>query len=193
MLLDILQQFNWLDYVVMLVLFRILYVAAKNGFVVELFKLLGIIIAMYASMHYYIVATDYLNRRVSLENIFPLEFLDFLVFIALVFVSYSLFILLRSFVCNFIKMEAVPTLSKWGGFLLGILRGIITASLIVFILFISSVSYLSDSAKQSYSGKKLFNITVAAYTGIWDGLMSKFMINEKFNETISEIQENFNK
>lgn len=193
MLLEIIKQFNWLDYAVMLISLRILYVSARNGFVVELFKLSGIIIALYMSFHYYTAAADYLKERVSLGNHFPLEFLDFLVFIALVFVSYSLFVLLRSFVCNFVKMEAVPTLSKWGGFLLGIFRAVLTPGLIVFILFISSITYLSSSVHQSYYGKRLFNLTVATYSRLWDGLMSKFMTNEKFNQTISEMQEKFNR
>lgn len=193
MLPDIIKQFNWLDYVVILILLRILYVSARNGFVVELFKLSGIIIAMYVSLHYYTQTADYLKERMPVENLFPLQFLDFLVFITLVFISYSLFVLLRSFVCNFVKMEAVPALSKWGGFLLGTFRAVLTASLIIFILFISSITYVSDSTRQSYCGKKLFNLNVVTYSKLWDGLMSKFMTNEKFNQMVSEMQGKFNK
>lgn len=193
MLSDILKQFNWLDYTVIFVLLRILYVSAKNGFVVELFKLAGIVIAMYAAMHYYTLLGDYVNVKFSLENVFPLEFLDFLVFVGLVFVCYALFALLRGIVCNFIKLEAVPALSKWGGAVLGVLRGVVTVGVAVFMLFISTIPYFNGSVKQSYCGEKIFNITVAAYTGIWEGLMSKLMTKEKFNQTISETQEGFNK
>ena len=99
--------------------------------------------------------------------------------------------LLRSIFLHLVKMEAVPTLSKWGGFILGLARGFLTVSLIIFALVISSVAYLNTSVKKSYSGPRLLNVTVNVYTGIWDNLMSKFMTKEKFNKTVTEVQKDY--
>jgi hypothetical protein len=87
----------------------------------------------------------------------------------------------------------VPALSKLGGLILGAGRGILTASLVVFMLSISTIPYLNTSAKQAYSGRRLFDIAISTYSQVWNGVMSKFMLNEKFNQVITEIQKDFNK
>ncbi|MBI5145249.1 MAG: hypothetical protein HZA27_03580, partial [Candidatus Omnitrophica bacterium] len=101
------------------------------------------------------------------------------------------FFILRLAFCRFIKMEAVPRLDKWGGFLVGIGRGFLFIGLIIFMLVISSVTYLNKSVKNSYSGGRFFKIAPAVYSGLWQGLMSKFMLKEKFNKTITEVQADF--
>ena len=193
MLLDILKQLNWVDVIIVFLLLRILYISTVNGFVIELFKLIGIISSIYISFHYFVVFSDLVMRRVSTEQQFPLEFMDFLIFVFLVIIVYLVFVLLRKVVCHFVKMEAVPALSKWGGLILGLARGILTASLVVFMLSISTIPYLNTSIKEAYSGQRLFNITVSTYSQLWNGVMSKFMLNEKFNKVITEIEKDFNK
>lgn len=193
MLLDILKQLNWVDVIIVFLLLRILYISTVNGFVIELFKLIGIISSIYISFHYFVVFSDLVMRRVSTEQQFPLEFMDFLIFVFLVIIVYLVFVLLRKVVCHFVKMEAVPALSKWGGLILGLARGILTASLVVFMLSISTIPYLNTSIKAAYSGQRLFNIAVSTYSQLWNGVMSKFMLNEKFNKVITEIEKDFNK
>jgi len=189
MLLSIVKQFKWVDVLVVILLFRIGYIAMKNGLPVEIFKLLGIILATYLALHYYTALSDWIRAYVDKEEKMPLQFLDFLVFLALTILGYLIFVLLRSTFYRFIKMEAAPRLRKWGGLVLGIARGILLASLIVFMLVISSISYLRDSAKNSYSGKQLFKLTTSTYTWLWNAVTSKFMSGEKFNKTILEVQE----
>lgn len=193
MLLNILKQLNWVDIIIAFLLLRILYISTVNGFVIELFKLIGIISSIYISFHYFVICSDFVMRRVSTEQHFPLEFMDFLIFVFLVIIVYLVFVLFRKVVCHFVKMEAVPLLSKWGGLILGMGRGILTASLVVFILSISTIPYLNTSAKEAYSGRRLFNIAVSTYSSLWEGVMHKFTVNEKFNKVITEIQKDFNK
>lgn len=193
MLLNILKQFNWVDIIIVFLLLRILYISAATGFVVELFKLIGTVSSIYISFHYFVICSDFVMRRVRPEQGFPLEFMDFLIFVLLAVIVYLVFVLVRNVTCHFLKMEAVPTLSKWGGLFLGFVRGILAASLVVFMLSISTIPYLNTSAKEAYSGRRLFNIAVSTYSNIWNGFMSKFAVNEKFNKIITGIQEDFNK
>jgi hypothetical protein len=88
-------------------------------------------------------------------------------------------------------MEAVPALSKWGGFLLGLGRAVVAASLLVFLLFISSIGYISDSAKDSYISQRIFNVSVSTYAKLWNGFMNKFAAGEKFNRTVTQVQEEY--
>lgn len=190
MLLDTIRQFNWVDIFVIIVLFRIGYIAIKGGLPVEFFKLLGTLAAIYLPLHYYTMVSDFIRQRVAIVNM-PLDFVDFLFFIFLAMLGYLIFLALRSVFTRFIKMEAVPHLNKWGGFILGVSRGFLCAGLIIFILVISTVGYLKTSVKDSYLGSRLFNLAPATYNWLWNNFASKFMSSEKFNKTILEVQENF--
>lgn len=186
MIANILTRLNWIDFIVLSVLIRVLYVGGKNGFIVELFKLIGIIFTTYISLHYYIKLSDLIGQRLPKAQV-PSELVHFLVFILLVAVSYSVFVLVRRAFCNLVKMEAAPLLSKWGGVFLGIGRGILTSSLVMIILLMSIFSYMNASVRKSYSGRYLFDVAVGTYSVIWNSFMSKFMAGEKFNDAISKI------
>lgn len=190
MFLDIAKQFNWVDILVVILLLRIGYVALRNGLVIEFFKILGTVTAIYLSLHYYTALSDWVRMRLGSEKV-PLEFLDFLFFVVLAIGGYSIFVVLRSVFSRFIKMEAVPKLDKWGGFILGMGRGVLLVGLVIFMLGISGVDYLKSSIKGSYSGRRLVKIAPDAYSWLWNALASKFASNEKFNKTILKVQEGF--
>ncbi len=189
MLVNILKQLNWIDFIAVIILFRIGYVARKSGFSAELFKLLGTVLAIYLSLHYYIIFSDYIGSRIGVNNI-PLEYLTSLIFIILGFLGYLAFVFLRNVFCRFMKMEAVPNLNQWGGLVLGLIRGVLLASLIIFILVTSPLVYLKDSVTSSYSGKSLFKIAPGVYSSLWNGIASKFATQDKFNKAILEVPKN---
>jgi membrane protein required for colicin V production len=188
MILDIIIRFNWVDIVVVIVLIRTVYIALKNGFPPELFKFLGNVLAIYLSFHYYTAAADFFRSRANL-NFIPLEFFDFICFAALVISGDLVFFLFRQAFERFIKMQAVPKLNKFGGLVLGIFRAVLLVSLINFMLVISSVTYLRQSALASVSGNALVKVGPATYSWLWNSIMSKFMTKEKFNDTILEVLE----
>lgn len=194
MLPEILSQLNWVDFLIVIIMIRIIYVSSKTGFVIEFFKLLGVIFAIYLSFHYYIITANILKQHVSnIENYIPLEFFDSLVFILVLGLGYAAFAVIRGALCHLIKMEAVPMLSRWGAVILSVARGILFSSAIIFILAISTIKYFDNSAKESYTGKRLFNAAIGTYGFIWNNFLSKFMSSENYNEQISRIEEDFNK
>ncbi|RJP28248.1 MAG: CvpA family protein [Candidatus Omnitrophota bacterium] len=192
MLVESVKNFNWVDILCITLLFRICYIGFKNGFVVEVFKFFGAILAIFISCHYYTVISDSLVKRFGLKSV-PLQFVDFIVFAVLVSLSYAISILLRELLSRFIKLEAVQTLNQWGGLALGIARAFLVTGIVVFMLFISSVSYLNNSVKNAFFGKSFINIAPNTYSWIWNNLMSKFLIQDEFNKTILEVQENLKK
>ena len=189
MLLDVFRKFNWVDIFVIISLVRIGYVSFKTGFTIELFKLLGIILATYISLHYYIRFSDLIFHQGASSEKMPVEFSDFISFMLLAIAGYMFFVLLRSVFYRFMKMEAAPTLQKWGGLVLGMVRGFLFVGLITFMFVTSSIAYLKDSVQSSYSGSSTFKIAPSTYSWIWNNLSSKFMDNEKFNQTVIEVQE----
>jgi len=191
MILDIIKKFNWVDLLVIFLVIRIVYIATKNGFPVELFKLLGTIAAIFVSLHYYAMLADLIASR-FLANLvphrFPLEFLDFLCFLILAVITYLVFLFLRSMFFQLVRIEAVSRLNKWGGFILGTVRAVFLSSLIVFGLAASSVTYFKNSVSSSYYGVRLFGVCTKTYTSIWEGFLSKFTNKEHFNKTIQEVE-----
>lgn len=187
-LLNTLKQFNWLDILVIIILIRILYVAIKNGFSVELFKLFGTIFSVYLSMHYYIIISNYIGSRIGAKKVL-LELLATLCFIVLAILAYLIFMLLRTVFSRFIKLEAAPKLNKWGGFIFGMVRGVLLISLIIFIFVISPFGYLKNSVNNAYSAKPLFKVASNTYSWLWNSITSKFMTQEKFNKTVLEVQQ----
>jgi uncharacterized membrane protein required for colicin V production len=191
MLLNILNQVNWVDIFVLILGVRICYVAVKSGFPVELFKFIGTIAAIYLSLHYYVLLTAYIKEWLPLEGRLPQDFLQFIVFLALAAAGYYSFMVLRSIFYRFLKMEAVSTLNKWGSLILGVARAVFLASLIMFTFVISTVSYFNNSVKSSYTGKHLFMVAPNTYSWLWNSVTSKFAFGEKYNDTITVISEEF--
>lgn len=193
MILDVIRQLNWVDIFLVILFLRICYIAMNRGIVVELFKLLGAILSIYLALHYYTGGADFLNARFSLKFL-PLEFLDFFVFISLAFFGYLITLILRSAFFSLVKVETVSLLNRWGGFVLGIIRGILLTGLFTYILAISTVIYFRDSVKDSYLGKTTLEIAPSVYCGLWNGLFSKFMLQEKLNQQIiDEVKEGLKK
>ena len=193
MLIEIISKFNFLDIIILIILFRVCYVAIHTGLPVELFKLVGTLAAIYLSLHYYIFLSDLIQKKVDL-SLMPLEFADFLIFLCLAIIGYLFFVAWRGVFFNFIKLEAVAALSKWGGLFLGVLRGILLVGLISFSLSISSISYLNKSVKSSYLGSRVFRVAPDTYRWLWDSFFSKFMGSEKFNkEVVMIVHKFFNK
>jgi uncharacterized membrane protein required for colicin V production len=189
MLLNTLKQFNWLDIFLLVLIFRICYIALKGGFTVELFKFLGSVVAIYVSMHYYVSLSDFLVQYLPIDKKTQLEFIYFIIFIILVFSAYMVFVLIRNAFNQLVKVEAVSTFNKWGGLILGAVRSILLSSLIVFSLAISNVSYLKDSVKHSYLGPRVFSFAPNTYFWIWNSVGSKFITFETQNDAVLKAQE----
>lgn len=189
LLLDTLKQFNWVDILLVIILFRISYNAMKTGVPLEFLKLLGTIVAIYLAMHYYTSLVDWVMQQAHIaKEEMPLDFFDFLSFIFLAIVGYLIIFSLRVILFHFIKKETRSNLNKWIGLIFGLTRGLILAGLVTFMLVISTGSYLKKSAVNSYFGRRMFNVAPDIYSWIWEKITSKFATGEEFNKTILEVQ-----
>ncbi|MCX5698700.1 MAG: CvpA family protein [Candidatus Omnitrophica bacterium] len=191
MIPGILAQFNFLDYMILIILFRICYIAAKMGLSVEIFKLSGVIFSTYIALHYYTTLSNLIQRR-FLPKAMPLEFMDFIIFLLLIIAVYLFFVGLRGILFRFIQLNAIPKINQFFGLILGIGRGFLFIGLLSFTLVISSVTYLSSSVKHSYLASKAFAISPQAYNWLWSNIFSKFSTQEKFNSTVTEVMDEFN-
>jgi len=187
-LIDILKQFNWLDIFLVVFFVRICYVSIKRGLTIEFFKFIGILLSVYLSFQYYTLLSNFLHNVAFLGAI-PLGFLKFICFLALAFSGYFLLVALRRLFTLLIKIEDVPgEINRWAGLLLGLLRGVLTVSFILFVLFISSNDYLRGSVQGSLVAKPVFRIAPFVYRGICDSIMCKFFPGQGLNGDVLSIE-----
>ncbi|MFH0827014.1 MAG: CvpA family protein [Candidatus Omnitrophota bacterium] len=193
MISDILKQLNWIDFLMIVLFLRIIFMALSTGFALELFKLLGTLASLYISLHYFTVFTDWMGgRSTTAKGKFPLQFMDFISLIAIAIIGYLIFVALRLVFDRFIKMEIHPLVNKGVALMLGSFRGLFLTSLLAFILAVSSVGYLKDSVRSSFTGRRVFNLAVDTYSWTWDHIASRFSAGEKFNSTVLEVQKDLN-
>lgn len=187
-MLDIIKQFNWLDIVVIILFLRVAFVAIKSTLFIEFFKLLGTLSAIYLGLHYYPVLSDFIRNNVPARLPLELDFLDFISCTLLAIVGYLIFVILRAAINRLFHMEPIPNIDKWGSIAFGLVRSFLFISLVVFLLACSTINYIKRGIAVSYSGPYLIKIAPNIYKGIWDGVTSKFAGNEKFNETVLEVE-----
>jgi uncharacterized membrane protein required for colicin V production len=188
MVLQIIKQMNWLDFLVIILLFRMSYASTKSGFFVALFNLLGAVLACYIALHYYARLGDFCGTYIPTPPNVPLEIWDLIAFSALGMLGYAVLIILREAFSRFIKAEAVSLLNKWGASILGVARGLLLISLMIFFLSIPVIDYFTDSVKKSFFSKDLIKVSTSTYTFLWSNLVSKFSPQEKFNTAALEVQ-----
>ncbi|MDD5465215.1 MAG: CvpA family protein [Candidatus Omnitrophica bacterium] len=191
-MINAITRFNFLDIIIIIISVRICYVAFQMGLAVEFFKLLGVVLATYISLHYYTGLSEAIQRWPILKET-PLEFMDLLVFIILAAGGYLVLVVLRNSFYRYMKLEASPKISQFGGVILAAARLFFTIGLLIYILMLSSVKYLNESVKYSYLGSRSVLISADTYGWLWGNIISKFSSKEKFNPAVTGLLERFNR
>jgi len=186
--MEILKHINWIDIVLVILLFRGGYIAVIRGFHIEIFKFCGTVLAVFASLHYYSALSLFLQKKSFGVGQYT-DLFNLAAFLSLAFGAYGVFVLLRVLFCRFIKIEAVPDLDKWGGFVFGIGKSFLFLSLLVFTLAVTNISYFKGSIKSSYLSGRIFMIAPKLYTWTWSNFGSKFISEGGVNASVFELQE----
>lgn len=182
-----LNQFNWVDIFVLILAIRIIYIAFKTGLKCEFFKLLGTLSATYLALHYYVSLSAFLNARIF-NRPAPSSILNFVAFLFLLAFGYAIFFALRWVLSRVIKTDINPKLDRWGGLTCGVLRALLTASILLCLFLSSSAEYFRKSIRISFSGPRVARIAPDTYVYFWNALASKLQRTEKVNAAISDLQ-----
>jgi uncharacterized membrane protein required for colicin V production len=184
--MNAIRHINWVDIFCVILLIRVLYIAFKSGFVLEFFKLIGTVLAVYLSMHYCVSWAELFIRPFGIPNRNVLNISTFIAFVVLALLGYLIGFLLRILFSKMLKVEAHPVLNKWGGIVCGVVRSVLVTSLVVFTVTLSSMAYVHRKVAVSYIADKIVTVSPAAYRIIWKGLMHKLMPHERMNLVIME-------
>jgi uncharacterized membrane protein required for colicin V production len=181
---EILSNVNWVDILIGFIIVRSVYIGASRGLVIELFKLLGIFFATFITLHYCGKLAALFQGNVGI----PLWIVELLAFLILWFAVVLIFTLIREGWLLLLKVEAATAiLDKWGGGLLGLIRGLLVCGMTILLLLISGNGYLETSVHQSFSGFYLMDLSPQVYSASYDGLVKKLFPDEKKNTDILKL------
>lgn len=135
--------FNWVDVFFVILLTRICYIGFKNGFVPEIFRALGIVLAFIFSFNNYTLLSRFLS--IPLKGMgAELDAVSFVfIFLAIVFIFKAFSVV----ACLFLGGPDISWPNRMAGLLVGFGRGILLASLIYTLFVNSPFEYLTKSAR----------------------------------------------
>ena len=163
---------------------RAIFVGMKTGFFIELFKLLGIVFAIFITHHYYTavawVLVDKVHFAPFLANIVAFGFLWILIVL--------IFKLIRDAILILFKMQAKASVDQWLGFFVSLGRGVLICSLTFMLFYASEIKELAQYSTRSLSGPYLSNLSLDVYEGCYNSLVSRFFEHEKLNMTLFNLR-----
>ncbi len=181
---EIISGFNWVDILIGVILVRAVFVGAKRGIVIETFKLVGIIFAVFITLHYYSGMSKSLQDKMHL----PQGAADLFSFSVLWGLINLIFKLIRDGFLMLFKMEATHSiLDKWGGMFVAVLRGLLICSLTVLCMRASAIEYLTKNLEKSLTASKLVSLSPRVYESCYNNFVSKFFPTEEFNKAVFKL------
>ncbi|HLD69555.1 MAG TPA: CvpA family protein [Candidatus Omnitrophota bacterium] len=177
---DLISSINWIDLLIIGFGIRIIYIGIKNGFAAELFKLAGVLCAIFVTFHYYSGLARLLHSYISVSE----SLLVVLCYGVLLTLVLLLFKLMREGAMALFKVQAHPLLDQWGGFVISLVRSLLVGSLVLVSLQIIPIDYLQKNGKKSFFHPYLFDLSLKFYEGCYKGVVSKFFPNERLNPAV---------
>ncbi len=162
-------NFNWIDLFSLFLLIRIGYKGFKSGLFTEIFRLLATLVSIVTGLHFLDGLSSFIKARLFMPEWLAREF----AIIAVFFVTFLAFFLLRVFVLRIMTTTFVPQCDKTGAIGLGITRGFLTISIVLLMLNMLPSDYVQKSLWQrSSSAPQVSKIAPAIYK-----YLIKFMPN----------------
>lgn len=168
-------KINWVDIFIALIVLRCFVVGVRRGFVVEIFKCLGTVAAIFTSFQYYLKLADLLKGYLPVKP----HIVENISFVILAITSYLVFVLLRSLFLLIFKFEATSVIEKIVGFIFGFLRGILLTSLMLVFFVMLNNTYISKSIDKSRIGNNVLVVAHRAYSFISINIFKNILTKEE--------------
>lgn len=136
-----LENFNWLDILIILYLLSAIYTGARSGLTAELFKILGNIISIVLGFHYYGEIANALLTYINMP-VWLAQFIILLVFVISIRITVKYLVILLLKILN---IQFVVKLERIGGAIAGLVRGFLIAGFILVAFSLFPVEYLQHS------------------------------------------------
>jgi uncharacterized membrane protein required for colicin V production len=153
------STFNWVDVLSIALLVWAGYIGWAKGLTVELFRFIGVLVSMFISLHFY----DNLSAWSETKFLISRAYGDIAWFVILLCVCFLCFKLMGILLEKIVKVKFSAKAEKPGGLTIGILRGILGTSLMLFAIKLIPIEYLQSSVEKSFIGYYLSRISIGLY------------------------------
>ena len=181
MLTHFFKSINWADVALAVLFARVIFISVRNGFVAEGFKFIGVIVALFISLHFYASFAAIIVKKTTL----PLASWQFLIFTGLWAVVSVAFSLLHKGVLILFKVEATnPGVDKYAAGFLGAARAIFLCSLTIFALMLIHHDGVRRHTLLSYGYKITAKAAPNTYKFLYDNFVGKLVEGQQFNADV---------
>lgn len=184
MITHLIKSINWIDVALAVFLIRMVFVGVKNGFISEFTKSLGVVIAVFVSLHYYSLLAAWVAKKTNLTW----DYWDLVIFAALWFVVALFFKLVSDGFRLLFKAETnIQGFDKYAAGIVAVSRGILVCSLAMYMVLLTQYSPLVRMTLHSYSYKIAGHAAVSTYSFLFNHLVSKFCVGEHYNSAVVQV------
>ena len=184
MITHLIKSINWIDVALGILFIRMIFVGVKNGFISEFTKSLGVVVAVFVSLHYYSFLAAWVVRKTS----FTWDYWDLVVFAGLWFVVSFFFKLVKDSLLLLFKAETTHQgFDKYAAGIVAVGRGILVCSMAMFLVLLSHNGPVTRMTLHSYSFKIAGRTAVSTYSFLYNHLVSKFCVGEHYNAAVGQV------
>jgi uncharacterized membrane protein required for colicin V production len=184
MLTHLIKSINWIDVALVLVFIRIIFIGVKNGFIAEFFKSIGVVVAVFVSLHFY----SFLAAWIALKTKMSWEYWDLVMFALLWLLVAVFFKFFREGVLILFKVETNHQgFDKYAAGVVAVGRGILVCSLTIFLILLTHSGVLTRMTLRSYSFKVAGRASVSTYSFLYNHLVDRFVAGEHYNAAAAQV------
>jgi hypothetical protein len=179
--MEMLRHLNWVDCLCLAVAVRIIFISAQTGFVVEFFKVLAALLALFVTFHYYTKVGHWVeNKAVSSEAVASV------VFLGLWLVTLIVCKFIRDGILALFSVQAQSLVDKWGAVVIALGRAAVSVSMLLFLLVATGPGgYLQRMAGASMLEKYFLNIAPKMYASACGRFVTPLFPSEKKNPAVA--------
>ena len=145
---------NWVDLVVIILTLRASYSGFGRGILAEFFYLAGTISITALACNFHSTIAQYLSGWLPLRQ----EIVNVVIFVSLLVLGGALLRIVISRLAAHLRAEKLPSWIQQMGFLLGAVRGLWWASLILWVLIGIGPYFMQSVEQRSLTGRQLLKV-----------------------------------
>jgi len=184
MLTHFIKSINWIDVALVFLFLRVIFIGVKNGLITELFKFLGVVIAVFVSLHYYAILAAKLAKVTTVSS----GFWEIVMFAGLWFAVTVIFKYIREGILILFKIETNHEgFDKYAAGVLACGRGILVCSLTIFLILLAANAPVKRMTLHSYGYRIAGRVAVGTYSFLFNNLVDKLWTGQHYNAAAPQV------
>ena len=179
---------NTIDILAIGIIVRGIITGRSTLFISELVKILGVVLAICISIHYY----DRLGRFLSEYMFVPESIADFLAYSGISFVIIFLFFLIKDGWSLIIHIQESPKFNYWGGLAVSMMKSYLLCGVMLIAFLLVSTPFFKSSAEKSLSLRLFRKLPAAIYKVFYGGIVVKLLPKEPSNADFINLMKSYN-